>query len=117
MKEKIKFIAFGTLAGLCNGLFGSGGGMVVVPFLKKTGLPAAVSHATAIAVILPLTVFSIWRYASFGSVDTAVLTKACIGGVAGGIIGSKLMKRFSPSFLRYGFSAVAIIAAVRMVMS
>ena len=117
MKNTFKLMIFGALAGLCNGLFGSGGGMVVVPFLKKTGLSAVKAHATAIAVILPLTVLSIWRYSSFGSFDTKVLTLVCIGGVAGGITGSKLLKKFSPRFLRYGFSAVVIVAAVRMVLS
>ena len=117
MKKEYKLIAFGALAGFLNGLFGSGGGMVVVPFLKKTGVPAAKAHATAIAVILPLTVLSIWRYASFGRVDTGVLAKVCLGGIAGGIAGSKLLKKFSPSFLRYGFSVVVIVSAVRMVLS
>jgi len=117
MKEKIKLMAFGILAGFCNGLFGSGGGMVVVPFLKKTSLAPVKAHATAIAVILPLTILSIWRYASFSEVDSGILLKACIGGVIGGVIGSKLLKRISPKLLRCGFSAVVIIAAVRMVLS
>ena len=117
MKNTVRLMLFGALAGFCNGLFGSGGGMVVVPFLKKTGLSAVKAHATAIAVILPLTALSIWRYMSFGRVDTKVLTMVCIGGIIGGITGSKLLKKFSPRFLNCGFSAVVIVAAVRMVLS
>lgn len=117
MKKEIKLIAFGAAAGVCNGLFGSGGGMVVVPFLKKMGLSPVKAHATAIAVILPLAIVSIWRYASFCKVDIGFLAKVCMGGIAGGIIGSKILKRFSPRLLRYGFSTVVIIAAIRMVLS
>ena len=117
MKNTVRLMFFGALAGFCNGLFGSGGGMVVVPFLKKTGLSTVKAHATAIAVILPLTALSIWRYMSFGRADTTVLTMVCIGGIIGGITGSKLLKKFSPRFLHCGFSAVVIVAAVRMVLS
>lgn len=37
--KNLKFILTGAAAGLLNGLFGAGGGMVVVPMLHKDGLP------------------------------------------------------------------------------
>ena len=117
MKEKSKTALFGAVAGFCNGVFGSGGGMIVVPFLERCGLDSVRAHATAISVILPLTVVSIFRYATFSSVDVQKLTLICIGGVLGGVLGAKLLKRFSNKWLDYTFGVLIIISAIRMVIS
>ena len=57
---------WGTLggfgAGLLNGLLGAGGGMVVVPLLSALGTAGKKSHATALAVIVPLSVVSAVLY-------------------------------------------------------
>ena len=61
IKEKLYLVLTGVLTGVANGFFGGGGGMVVVPlmtFLLK--LRTKVAHATAIAVILPVTVVGAW---------------------------------------------------------
>ncbi len=117
MKNGWKLALGGLAAGVCNGIFGSGGGMIAVPLLQKAGLSAHKAHSTALAVILPLTVVSIFRYASFGTVKMSVLVTICAGGVVGGILGAKLLKRFSGKWLSRIFGVFMIIAAVRMVMS
>ncbi len=118
MKDKFRIIFWGSLAGLCNGLFGSGGGMVVVPCLEnKFSVEPQKAHATAIAVILPLTVVSIIRYASFCSVERGLLFTACIGGAAGSFAGAKMLKRFSSKVLRRVFGVFILVAAVRMVIA
>ena len=58
----------GFLAGVANGLLGAGGGMVIVPMLRKSGLPVVKSHATSVAVILPICVLSAGLYLFRGSV-------------------------------------------------
>ena len=117
MKNRTKLVFFGFLSGLCNGLFGSGGGMVVVPFLQKNGLDTKKAHATAIFVILPLTVVSIIRYSSFASVGWKTAIPICVGGVAGSFAGARSLKKIPDKFLKDAFSIVMIIAAVRMVIS
>ena len=87
MISRTKLVFFGFLSGVCNGLFGSGGGMIVVPFLQKNGLDTKMAHATAIFVILPLTVVSIIRYSSFASVGMKVIIPVCIAGAAGSFFG------------------------------
>ena len=44
----------GIAVGICNGFFGSGGGMIAVPMLEKGGSEAKKAHATSIAITLPL---------------------------------------------------------------
>ncbi len=117
MKNKIKLALFGIGAGLCNGLFGSGGGMIVVPALEKVcSVDTKNAHSTAIAIILPLTIVSIFKYSAFGSVDTSTLVTVCLGGVLGSFAGAKLLKRFTNIAVRRIFGTVIIIAAVRMVI-
>jgi len=117
MKQRLKLVLFGAMAGICNGVFGSGGGMIVVPFLEKAErFEPQRAHATAIAVILPVTVVSIFKYSRFSAVDTKTLFVACLGGILGSFIGAKLLKRFSGDTIRKIFGCFIMVAAVRMVL-
>ena len=55
---KFYFYILGIITGLANGLFGSGGGIIAVPMLKKSGLSTKEAHATSIALTLPLSIVS-----------------------------------------------------------
>ena len=60
MQAKAKYAVSGALAGAVNGLFGGGGGMVLVPLLSGwCGMEGKRSFATCVAVILPLS--AVWR--------------------------------------------------------
>ena len=53
-KSKLRYLLAGALAGLTNGLFGGGGGSVLVPLLTRyCGLSQRKAFATSVAVILP----------------------------------------------------------------
>lgn len=60
--ERIKSGILGFAAGLLNGLFGAGGGMAAVPMLSAMGVETRKSHATSIAIILPLSAVSAYLY-------------------------------------------------------
>ena len=113
----LKIIAIGIAAGLCNGLFGAGGGMIVVPsmvhFLKVEDHDA---HATAIAVILPLVVVSSFIYFKNGYIDLGKALPVAVGSVIGGISGAYLLDRIPSHWLRKIFALFMIAAAVRMLL-
>ena len=119
MKNKGSFLKtalIGIVVGVCNGLFGSGGGTIAVPAMEKfLGMDEHKSHATAIAVILPLTVVSLGVYIYKGFFDFPLSLKTSIGGVAGGVLGAFLLKKISPPVLRKIFGVFIMAAAVRMV--
>ncbi len=113
--EKLYSALTGVLAGLCNGLFGGGGGMIVVPmltFLLK--MPEKNAHATAILIILPLSLLSGLFYAAFGSFDWRVGLPVTIGVTAGGVIGALLLKKLSSKWVVVIFSAVMAVAGAKM---
>jgi len=110
-----KTAAIGLVSGICNGLFGSGGGTILVPamvFLLKVEQHKA--HATAIAVILPLTIISSIIYITSGIYDITLTYKITIGSILGGLLGAILLNKLSSNFLRKIFGIFMIIAAIRM---
>lgn len=116
-KPKTAFIKLfaGALAGLVNGLFGGGGGMIIVPSLKHLlHYETDVSHATAIAVILPLSVLSGIFYTVFGNFEWGPTLFTSVGVMAGGIFGAVLLKRLTSKPITLIFSAVMAIAGVKM---
>ena len=118
MKNKFKLILFGAFAGLCNGLFGSGGGTIVVPCLEKyASLEEQKAHATAILVILPLSIISLAAYSKGTELNMPAVFAVTGGGIVGSIIGASVLKKLSGTVLRRIFGAFILIAAVRMVMS
>lgn len=105
----------GGLAGFFNGLFGGGGGMVVVPMLiyllRKNPKTA---HATAILIILPLSVLSGIFYASFGSFDFTAGIPVSVGVIIGGIVGALLLSKLSSKRIMFIFALAMAVAGVKL---
>lgn len=113
----LKIILIGLAAGLCNGLFGAGGGIIVVPSMVHfLGVGEHDSHATAISIILPLALISsvVYFRNGFFALDKALMVAA--GGVIGGIAGACLLHRVPSRWLRKIFAIFIIAAALRMIL-
>lgn len=106
----------GIAVGICNGFFGSGGGMIAVPMLEKGGSEPKKAHATSIAITLPLSVISGLVYFKGGSLDFSRAVKFIPLGIVGAAVGAMLMKKLSNSLLKRIFGALMIIAGVRIFM-
>lgn len=109
----------GLVTGFVNGLFGSGGGTLVVPAMEQfLHVKTHKAHATAIAVILPLSVLSLLIY--FWQEELAMVWQvafwASCGGIIGGRIGAKLLGKLSGLWLHRIFGLFLLAAAVRMAL-
>ncbi|MCT4509684.1 MAG: sulfite exporter TauE/SafE family protein [Tepidibacter sp.] len=112
----IKTILIGSITGFINGVFGSGGGSILVPSLNNIlGIEEHKSHATALSIIIFFTFTSSFIYIKNGIFDLNVTYKVAIGATIGGIIGAKLLNKFSGPKLRLIFGFFMIIASLRMV--
>lgn len=117
-KERIKslFLVVISLAvGFLNGFFGGGGGMLAVPALHYVeGLPEKESHATAIGIILPLSILSGAVYLIKGAFPVFDGLMAGTGVLAGGILGALLLKKLSNKVISSIFYLVMIGAGIKM---
>ena len=112
----IKNTIIGIFTGFVNGVFGSGGGTLLVPILNNIlKVEEHKSHATALAIIVFLTSASSIVYVSKGTYDVNLTLKVAAGSILGGIVGAKLLCKVTGRFLRISFGVIMIIAALRMV--
>lgn len=114
--KKLKNILLGIAIGAVNILIGSCGGIVAVESLKKNDLEQTKAHATAIAVILPLSLMSAIGYIAKGEVRLSDSYIYLIPGLIGSVIGSWLLPKIPQKILNKFFSVFMIYAGVRMLI-
>lgn len=96
-------VVVGVLVGLLSGLFGIGGGTIIVPALVWLGLTQRHAAATSMLAIIPTSVSGVLSYAVNGNVDWIAALLVFIGMFVGGQIGSLLLSRLSEVVLRWAF--------------
>ena len=106
----------GFSIGIVNGILGAGGGMLAVPFLKKIGFSQKSAHTNAIAIILPITIISAILYIIRGNVTLNDSLVYIPTGLIGAIIGTYLLKKISPKWLKRIFGALMVYAGIRLLM-
>ena len=112
-----RYALAGGLAGLANGLFGGGGGSVLVPLLTRMcGLEQRRAFATSVAVILPLCLLSVVIYLLRGGLDLAAAWPYLVGGTLGGWLGGRLFRGVKVNWLRRGFGLLLIFGGVRCLL-
>ena len=118
MSQRTKCIIAGALAGILNGLFGAGGGLILIPLLQKwIGIDQKQAFATSIAIILPLSVVS---YALFHIRNGGVWDEALpylLGGVAGGAIAGHAFQKMSTKWLHRLFSLLLLYGGLKAVLT
>jgi len=107
------FIVIGFLAGILSGIFGIGGGVLIVPALM---LFAKLSPITATgtslgALLLPVGIFGAWEYYRRGNLNIGAALWVAAGLVVGAWIGAKLAHQLSPLQLRRGFAVFLVLVA------
>ncbi len=124
MNQKAKLGVSGAAAGLVNGLFGGGGGMVMAPLLTGwCGLEQKRALATCVGVILPFCVLSAAIYVLRGGFDwlgggapPARALPYLIGGGIGGALGGLLFRKVSAGVLRKLFALFLLYGGVRYLL-
>lgn len=115
-KKYLYAVFAGVVVGIVNGMLGAGGGLITVPLLKKCGLSQKQAHANAVAVILPITLVSAVLYISKGYVGLSDAFVYVPTGVLGALIGTWLLKRISPLWLKRIFGGFMVYAGARLLV-
>lgn len=117
MNDRWKYRISGALTGFFSGLFGGGGGMVLVPLLTGwCGVEEKKAFATCVAVILPLCLISGGIYLWGQDFDWLQALPYFIGGLFGGLLGGKLFQNVPTVWLRRIFGAFLLYGAVRYLL-
>lgn len=108
----------GLGAGFVGGLFGVGGGVVMVPGLVLLlGMEQHRAHATSIAAIVASASAGTIPFVLDGEVAWATAGYLLIGALAGAVVGARIIGRIPPVWLARAFVTIALLSAVRMWVS
>ncbi len=111
-------ISLGVAAGVVGGMFGVGGGIVVVPGLVLwLGFGQHRASATSVATIVASACAALIPFAADGSVDWRAASLVTIGAVAGAAIGARYLHRIPERVLSRAFSVLLVVAALRMAIA
>lgn len=107
----------GIVAGFTSGLFGVGGGIVMVPALALVaGFHHKLATGTSLTAIVPISIAGAAGYASAGEIDWRVAALVAIGAVCGAVAGTRYLRTVSAPVLQLVFAGFMIVTAVRLVV-
>ena len=108
----------GLFAGIAGGLFGIGGGIIIVPFmLLALGFSQHLAQGTSLlALSLPVAAFGAYNYHKKGNVQPKKSLALAAGLVAGGFLGSKLALGLAPTTMQLAFAGFVILTATYLIV-
>jgi len=114
--QVVGLLLVGTLAGVFAGMFGIGGGLIIVPALALLyGMKQHAAVGTSLgALLLPVGALSAWVYWRNGNVNVKYSVLLAAGLLVGAFVGAKLVEPVSDLTLRRMFGAFLLIVSVRM---
>ena len=110
----LKMALAGIGAGAVTGLFGAGGGMVLVPLLTMlTSVDDQKVFPSSIAIILPICIVSILVTSAIRTVDWQQALPYLIGSAAGGVMAGKWGRKVSVTWLHRGLGILILWGGYR----
>ena len=108
-------IGVGLGAGLLSGLFGVGGGILVVPALVlMLKFDQRLANGTSLGAVLPISISSLVTYWSHDNVDWPMAAWLAIGALGGAVLGTKWIHLLPKKVLGYLFAVMLLVTAIRL---
>jgi hypothetical protein len=110
-------VGVGILAGGLSGIFGVGGGILIVPGLVLLlRMKQRLAHATSLAAIIPIATSAVAGYALEGSIDWPAAAWLGSGAAVGAVIGAGALHRLSERTLRQAFGGFLLLSALALLL-
>jgi uncharacterized membrane protein YfcA len=117
MRRTLQLAAIGTAAGLFSGLFGVGGGTIIVPLLVFwLAFGEREATGTSMAAIVIIAAFAVAFQIAYGNVDAEGAALVGIPAVGGAIAGTALQQRLPERAISLIFAALMLVIAVELVI-
>lgn len=112
----IVFLGIGLFAGVLSGVFGIGGGVVIVPALIVLAgfVPLTATGTSLAALLLPVGALGAWEYYRKGHLNIPAALMIAVGLFLGAWIGAKIAQQLSPVQLKRAFAVFLVLVAARM---
>jgi uncharacterized membrane protein YfcA len=116
--NQLLYVILGLVAGIFGGMFGLGGGIIIIPALVYIfGLTQLQAQGTNLAVMLPpIGLLAALRYYYHGNVKLGIVGFICFGFLIGGFIGANIAQNFSDVFMKRIFGLVLLCVAIKMIL-
>jgi len=112
-----RLVAIGFGAGLLAGVFGVGGGILIVPALVALlAMDRREAHATSLAAVVPIATAGLVPYLLRGDVDRVATGWLLLGSLGGALIGTAMLARLSRRALAVAFTLLLLGAAIRLAL-
>lgn len=112
-----KYATIGFFAGIINGLFGGGGGMILVPFLaKEPAYGQKKAQATAMAVMLPVSLLTATLCLIDGIFPFKRGFATTLGVSLGAIVGAKILYKLDKEVVQKFFCVFICVLGVKMLV-
>lgn len=108
----------GLVGGILSGLFGIGGGLVIVPgLILLAGFPIAKAAGTSLAaLLLPVGLFGALEYYRAGQVDIRAAAIIAFGLLVGAYVGARIGTSLDPVVAQRAFGVFLLIVGARLTL-
>lgn len=113
------YLVLGLLAGTLSGIFGIGGGTILIPGLVfLAGLTQHEAQGTTLAIMLfPIGLLAVMRYYQSGHVRFGIAAFICVGFLIGGLLGANIAQGIPNLAMRKAFGVFLAAVAAYMIFT
>lgn len=112
------YTILGIVAGVFGGMFGIGGGTILIPALVYLfGLTQHQAQGTTLAIMIPpIGLLAAMRYYYSGNVKLSMAAFICLGFFIGGLIGANFIQNFPDPLLKKMFGVYLLFISINMIL-
>jgi uncharacterized protein len=115
----LAYVLLGVAAGIMGGMFGIGGGTILIPALVFLfGLTQHQAQGTTLAIMIPpIGLLAALRYYYSGNVKLGIAGFICLGFFVGGLIGAHIVQHLPELLLKRFFGFFLLFVSLRMIFT
>lgn len=118
MQNILLYILLGIIAGIASGLFGIGGGLIMIPALVFIfGMNQHTAQGTSLAVMIPpVGILAAYKYYQAGNLKISIAIWIALGFVVGGLIGASLIQPIQDITLKRLFGVFLAFLSIKLIL-